>query len=112
TTPPSGASRPIMQRATVDLPQPDSPTRAKLSPFSTEKDTSSMARTGGRALRSKERGELKYFLSRSTLSSVIVPAKLKLVHRPASIGRRLQGPRRARLAGLRIPAGASGIAAQ
>src|SRR5947208_11467264 len=36
-----------MLRATVDLPQPDSPTRPRVSPAATASDTPSTARTAG-----------------------------------------------------------------
>src|ERR1700675_954413 len=41
------------QRATVDLPQPDSPTRPSVSPFAIAKETPSTARTAGRSPRSR-----------------------------------------------------------
>ena len=43
TVPAVGGSRPTTIRATVDLPEPDSPTSAKVSPFATAKETSSTA---------------------------------------------------------------------
>src|ERR1700740_1977746 len=41
------------QRATVDLPQPDSPTRPSVSPLAIARDTPSTARTAGRSPRSR-----------------------------------------------------------
>ena len=38
----------MIASAVVDLPQPDSPTRATISPGPTSNDTPSTARTGGR----------------------------------------------------------------
>src|SRR3984957_829753 len=45
--PPVGSSRRSRQRATVDLPQPDSPTSASVSPEATSNETDSTARTTG-----------------------------------------------------------------
>src|SRR6202008_651271 len=44
-SPLSGSISPMTRRAVVDLPQPDSPTMPSTSPLSTEKLTSSTART-------------------------------------------------------------------
>src|SRR4051812_18511503 len=41
-----GLWAPRMQRVTVDLPQPDSPTTPRVSPWRMSKDTPSTARTG------------------------------------------------------------------
>src|SRR5213595_770453 len=43
--PPLGASSPTIRRATVDLPQPDSPTSARVSPWRTSSVTPSTARS-------------------------------------------------------------------
>ena len=43
--PRSGLSRRISRRATVDLPQPDSPTTPRVSPLATDRLRSSTART-------------------------------------------------------------------
>ena len=45
TVPRSGLIRRISSRATVDLPQPDSPTTPRVSPFATDRVRSSTART-------------------------------------------------------------------
>src|SRR5262249_37821327 len=45
SSPSSLGIRCMSSRASVDLPQPDSPTTPSVSPFSTVKDTSSTART-------------------------------------------------------------------
>ena len=42
---PGSARRPIIDRLVTDLPEPDSPTMARISPSSTENVTSSTART-------------------------------------------------------------------
>src|SRR6186997_478587 len=47
-----GACRPTIRRATVDLPQPDSPTSARVSPLVTSKETRSTARNSRRGSRS------------------------------------------------------------
>ena len=51
TSPRVGGSRPTTMRATVDLPEPDSPTRAKVSPLPMAKDTPSTALALRRRLR-------------------------------------------------------------
>src|SRR5262245_65026713 len=45
--PPLGSTSRTRLRATVDLPQPDSPTSPKVEPASTAKETPSTARTTG-----------------------------------------------------------------
>ncbi len=45
TSPPVGCSRRMMARPVVDLPQPDSPTSPRVSPFTTLNDTPSTAFT-------------------------------------------------------------------
>jgi ABC-type multidrug transport system ATPase subunit len=47
-----GRSSPSSARASVDLPQPDSPTRPSVSPRRQVRSTPSTARTGGRRPRS------------------------------------------------------------
>src|SRR6185436_5579748 len=68
-----------MRRARVDLPQPDSPTRARVSPRATSKLTSSTARRRRRGLRSSTRlshgaETSKSRLTRETLRSCMQPA--------------------------------------
>src|SRR5688500_12698529 len=55
TRPSLGAYRPTIRRATVDLPQPDSPTSASVSPRSTSRSTRSTARRMRRGSRSMTR---------------------------------------------------------
>src|SRR5215475_9673261 len=62
-----------MSRATVDLPQPDSPTRPKVSPRAIEKLTPSTARSSARGLPSSTRlshgGETSKVLATLTSST-------------------------------------------
>ena len=51
----SGGSRPTTMRATVDLPEPDSPTSAKVSPLAMVKETPSTARSSCRPSRASVR---------------------------------------------------------
>src|SRR5687768_57920 len=74
-----GVYRPTMRRATVDLPQPDSPTRASVSPRSTSRLTWSTARRLRRGARSTTRfshgGETsKSRLTDSSRSRAMEPA--------------------------------------
>ena len=46
-SPASAASRPTIMRASVDLPDPDSPTTARAPPRGISIDASTTARTGG-----------------------------------------------------------------
>jgi hypothetical protein len=50
-----GAYRPTIIRAIVDLPQPDSPTSASVSPALIENETPSTARSSSRGWRSSTR---------------------------------------------------------
>src|SRR5438067_1801389 len=79
TRPSLGAYRPTISRATVDLPQPDSPTSASVSPASTAKLTPSTARRKRRGSRSSKRlsqgrDTSKSRLTLSSLSSGMEPA--------------------------------------
>src|SRR5687768_1881624 len=55
TRPSLGACSPTIRRATVDLPQPDSPTKPSVSPLVTSKETRSTARNSRRGSRSRTR---------------------------------------------------------
>ena len=55
TSPAEGGSRPTTIRATVDLPEPDSPTIAKVSPLAISKPTRSTAVRNFRGSRSSTR---------------------------------------------------------
>src|ERR1700733_4130533 len=59
------------QRATVDLPQPDSPTRPSVSPLATVNETPSTARTAGRSPRSRA-------------AHVVAPVNAKLFRRSST----------------------------
>src|SRR5271169_5271881 len=59
------------QRATVDLPQPDSPTRPRVSPLATANETQSTARTAGRSPRSRA-------------AHVVGPVNAKLFRKPST----------------------------
>src|ERR1700722_6235043 len=59
------------QRATVDLPQPDSPTRPSVSPLATANETPSTARTAGRSPRSRA-------------AHVAAPVNAKLFRKPST----------------------------
>src|SRR5437773_8535946 len=80
TLPSVGWCRPTISLATVDLPEPDSPTRASVSPGSTEKLTRSTARRMRRGSRSSTRlsqgrETSKSRLTWSRLSSGMQPAR-------------------------------------
>src|SRR4051795_10426677 len=74
-----GAYRPTIRRATVDLPQPDSPTRPTVSPFSMSSDTWSTARRMRRGSRSSTR--LSH--GRETSKSRLTPSSLSSGMQPA-----------------------------
>ena len=57
TEPEVGSTRRSTDLAVVVLPQPDSPTSARVSPRSSVNDTPSTARTAGRGACSQRRGE-------------------------------------------------------
>src|SRR5271156_6473457 len=59
------------QRATVDLPQPDSPTRPSVSPLATVNETPSTARTAGRSPRSRG-------------AHVVTPVNAKFFRKPST----------------------------
>src|SRR5690606_10012926 len=67
TCPDNGSNRPTTDRATVDLPQPDSPTRHTVSPACTDKDTPATACTSRR--RPNRPCRDRYPATRSTSSS-------------------------------------------
>src|SRR5690606_711836 len=58
-----------MRRATVDLPEPDSPTRPSVSPFLMSRETSSMALTSPTCFLSQPSWMGKYFLRPRTENS-------------------------------------------
>src|SRR3546814_12527733 len=68
TRPPLGRCSPTTRRATVDLPQPDSPTRLKVRPRGRRKETWSTAVSSARpppcSSRSKSGGESSYTFER------------------------------------------------
>src|SRR3954463_1747087 len=79
TTPLVGAYRPTMSRATVDLPLPDSPTSASVSPAFTSRSTLSTARSMRRGSFSSTR--LSH--GRETSNSRLTPLRLSSGMQPA-----------------------------
>src|SRR6267378_2421016 len=53
-----GVSKPASMRNNVDLPQPEGPSRAKISPRAIEIDTSSTAATSSKRLVSRSTGSM------------------------------------------------------
>src|SRR5262245_59203071 len=81
-----GAYRPTMSRATVDLPQPDSPTSASVSPRWTSKLTPSTARSRRRGSPSITR----LSQGRETSKSRLTAARLSRFMQPAGGAARLR----------------------
>src|SRR5687767_3087794 len=82
-----GAYSPTMSLATVDLPQPDSPTSASVSPRATSKVTSSTARSIRRGARSMRR----FSQGGETSKSRLTPDRLSSGMQPASGFARTRG---------------------
>src|SRR6218665_1676194 len=85
-----GSYRPTISRATVDLPQPDSPTRLKVSPLLIEKFTPSTARTMLLPLRSSTRlsqgaetSKIRFRLVTVSIGTVTLDMGRLLLHQPA-----------------------------
>ena len=81
--PPVGSSSRAMQRAIVDLPQPDSPTTPSVSPAFSEKLTPSTALTDPTSFwNTSPRVTGKYFSSPSTRRSSLPEPFVELTPRP------------------------------
>src|SRR3954468_13314163 len=79
TLPSVGVYSPTMSRATVDLPEPDSPTSARVSPGSTEKLTRSTARRK----RLGSCSSMRLSQGRDTSKSRLTPSRLRSGMQPA-----------------------------
>src|SRR5215831_7699429 len=88
TLPSVGSISRSASRPTVDLPQPDSPTSASVSPASTLKETPSTARTTREAMPNSERRTTKCL---ETFSSDKSGVALMPTHRLISLSRRVAG---------------------
>src|SRR3989442_15225057 len=86
TLPSVGRCRPTISLATVDLPEPDSPTRASVSPGSTEKLTRSTARRIRRGSRSSTRLSQGRETSKSRLTPSNLSSGMQPARRPAGAG--------------------------
>ena len=82
-SPPVGRIKRRMARPTVDLPDPDSPTRPRHSPSCRVKLTPSTARTNPRAPPSQPAGGWKSCSRFSTSSSILMPSRLRTPPAPA-----------------------------
>src|ERR1044071_2466663 len=78
-----------MSRATVDLPLPDSPTSANVSPASTSRSTPSTARSSRRGSPSRTR----FSQGRETSKSRLTARRLRSGMQPAGRGARADGDR-------------------